>query len=274
MDNHHIRKDSSLAGYFWKLVPIVIFSIACTLCFRGEAYADSIDLELAVGPDGDLTVIAQIDDSGVLEIQEFEVDGRVIPTDSEMAESEEVLIALAAAHNGWYKTNAGDWFYFVDGKWVTGWKKISGYWYYFNSSGKMLKGWQWIGSNWYYLRTATNKPTTGPEGAMVVNWAYVGGYWYCLAGSECGIGENSPDLGKMLKGIRKVGLYEYYFYVKGEYFPGIDVPDGSMVTDAIGVRVFGPDGRAVVISINKQGHVSRHVTLSASESYYDADKDL
>lgn len=339
MDNHHFRKDSNLAGYFWKLVPIAIFSVACMLCFRGEAYADSIDLELAVGPDEDLTVIAQIDDSGVLEIREFEVDGRVIPTDNGVAESEEVLVALAAAHNGWYKTNAGDWFYFVDGKWVTGWKKISGYWYYFNSSGKMLKGWQSVGGSWYYLRTANGVPNAGPEGSMVVGWLSNGGYWYKLnssgamihgfhsdgdywyyfrtsrdvpakgpegamiankwmssgkewyafdssghmrtgwfadgghkyffANAEIGIGFGSADYGKMVRGLHKIGLYEYYFN-DPLHMAGFWEPDGAMIRRNMYVQILTPDGFLVAAFIDGDGHVTRGATpFALNEASHD-----
>ena len=73
---------------------------------------------------------------------------------------------------GWQKVS-GKW-YWMDsgGAAVTGWKKIGSYWYAFDSSCAMRTGWFKDGSTWYYLRTATNTPASGPEGAMLA-----GGTW-------------------------------------------------------------------------------------------------
>lgn len=73
---------------------------------------------------------------------------------------------------GWQKVS-GKW-YWMDsgGAAVTGWKKIGSYWYAFDSSCAKTTGWFKDGSTWYYLRTATNTPASGPEGAMLA-----GGTW-------------------------------------------------------------------------------------------------
>ncbi|MCI8424717.1 MAG: hypothetical protein HFJ72_03525 [Adlercreutzia sp.] len=207
----------------------------------------------------DLAIIAEVQDD-VLTVEEVVIEGVAEPVeaiDPELLESEETLIALAAAHNGWYKSNTGYWYYFVNGKWVTGWKKVSGYWYYFASNGIMQKGWLEIGESWYYLRTATNVPVSGPEGGMVVDWIKVGGYWYCLAGPAAGVSASAPDYGKMLKGIRSLGTYTYYFYDPKENVAGLSgYPEGAMVTSKSGIYIRDLKGNWSWMKIDADGHVS------------------
>lgn len=304
---------------------LVAALLACALLFVGVAYATPADSDLRVEVNDDLTVVAQVDE-GVLGVQEFEINGKVVVVEPEVTESEEVLIALAAAYNGWYKSNTGDWFYFVDGKWVTGWYKIGGQWFKFDRTGKMLTGWQadskywyylrtapnvptagthgapvtgWVSiggywylfdkngamckgwhaenGNWYYLRTAKNTPSSGPEGSMVANswqwigkswyafkpggqmrtgWFKSGNYWYYLADKEVGISFNASDYGKMLLGLYKIGLYEYYFY-DSLHMAGYIEPDGAMLRSTGYIQILTPDGFLVVAFIDSEGHVYR-----------------
>lgn len=131
----------------------------------------------------------------------------------------------------------------------------------------MLKGWQKVSGNWYYLRTATNTPSSGPEGSMVAGWLLSGGHWYYLADSGVGVSSASGDYGKMLKGLYKIGLYEYYFYN-----PGVDwmesefsFPEGAMCKNINYTEIFGRDGVLVYATIDGEGHVHRH-TLGSIKS--------
>lgn len=132
----------------------------------------------------------------------------------------------------------------------------------------MLKGWQKVNGSWYYLRTAKNTPTAGPEGSMVVDWIHVGGYWYCLGGPAAGVAASSPDYGKMLKGLRQVGTYEYFFYDGSLIQPGFSFPEGAMCTNINYTEILGPDGILVYATIDSEGHVHKHgiYRLPASQS--------
>lgn len=305
------------------LVSLAVIFCVC-LVFQTKAYAaEPVMREIEV--DSDLCLTVQVDEGGTLQIQEAELEGEALPLDAEIIESREVLIALAAAHNGWYKSNSGDWYYFVNGKWTVGWKAVDGYWYLFDNAGRMLKGWQSNGGNWYYLRTATNVPNAGPEGSMVVGWLSNGGYWYklndsgammrgfhadggywyyfrtannvpvggpdgamvancwieiageCyafqpggqmrtgwfddgdhryfLANSEIGIGFNSADYGKMVLGLCKIGLYEYFFNDPANII--FFAPDGAMIRNNPYFQFLTPDGIIVAGIIDGNGHVHR-----------------
>lgn len=80
---------------------------------------------------------------------------------------------------GWQKVS-GKWYWMnSSGAAATGWKKIGGYWYAFDSSCAMRTGWFKDGGTWYYLRTATNTPAAGPEGAMLASGTWtIGGKAY------------------------------------------------------------------------------------------------
>ena len=256
----------------WRNAPYLVLaamalSILAVSASAGFAFADDSS-ELVVSVDDGFSLVVAVDEGGSLGLRGLEVDGAVVPVGEDFVETESMLSALAASYNGWYKSNTGNWFYFVNGKWATGWKKIDGYWYYFKSSGEMLKGWQKVNGSWYYLRTAKNTPTAGPEGSMVVDWIHVGGYWYCLGGPAAGVAASSPDYGKMLKGLRQVGAYEYFFYDGSLIQPGFSFPEGAMCTNINYTEILGPDGILVYATIDSEGHVHKHgiYRLPASQS--------
>lgn len=248
------------------MLSVLAISVAVIPAFADESSGSVVTI------DEDMGLVVGIDENGALELRGLELDGIVVPVGESFVETESMLSALAATYNGWYKSNTGTWYYFVNGKWATGWKKIDGYWYYFKSTGEMLKGWQKVGGSWFYLRTAKNTPTAGPEGSMVVDWIRVGGYWYCLAGPASGVGASSPDYGKMLKGLHQVGTYEYFFYDGSLIQSGFSFPEGAMCTSINYAEILGPDGILVYATIDSEGHVHKHgiyralATQSSDES--------
>jgi hypothetical protein len=69
-----------------------------------------------------------------------------------------------------WKQIGGSWYYFLSTSiMATGWQKIGSYWYYLSGNGIMKTGWFYDDGYWYYLRTATNTPTTGPQGSMLIS---------------------------------------------------------------------------------------------------------
>ena len=169
---------------------------------------------------------------------------------------------------------------------VVGWLSNGGYWYKLNDSGAMMRGFHADGGYWYYFRTANNVPVGGPDGAMVANcwieiagecyafqpggqmrtgWFDDGGHRYFLANSEIGIGFNSADYGKMVRGLHKIGLYEYYFN-DPLHMAGFWEPDGAMIRSNAFVQILTPDGFLTVAFIDGDGHVTRGTTPFSLDS--------
>lgn len=186
------------------------------------AYADEAEEIEEIRVNSDLTIVAAVDEAGIITLEKAELKGEFLSVDSPILDSEEVLLALAASTNGWYQSNTGNWYYFINGKWVTGWYKVDGTWYYFNpNNGIMQTGWVKVGSEWFYMSSS---------GAMQVGWIKSGGYWYYLAEEDAGILPSSRDYGKMVRGLRVVGLYEYYFFDPDHDRTMVSYPEGAMVT--------------------------------------------
>lgn len=299
---------------------------------QSDAYAAADPEEMKIEVNEGLSITAEVDDSGSLVIKDIESRENFNLDDPAVTESREVMVALAAAYNGWYWSGY-NWFYFVNGKWLTGWQSIGGAWYKFDGAGRMLTGWQLDSGVWYYLRTAANTPTAGVEGAMVTGWALIGewykfdasggmitgwqidsgewyylktatntpspgpqgslvvntwakinntwyyflpggqmktgwlsegGNWYFLANSEIGVGSNSRDYGAMVKGLRVIGLYEYYFCNpdRDSFQPGFYFPEGAMCHSLNYSEFFGSDGIIVYAMIDSEGHVRRYTLMS------------
>ena len=229
---------------------VAAIALAGLLSCPGLALADeSKDLEVVCVND-ELTVVAAVDEAGIITLERAELNGEALPMDSAILDSEEVLLALAASTNGWYQSNTGNWYYFINGKWVTGWYKVDGVWYYFNpNNGIMQTGWVKVDSEWFYMDSS---------GAMQVGWIKSGGYWYYLAEEDTGILPSSRDYGKMVRGLRVVGLYEYYFFDPAHDRTMVSYPEGAMVTSLNYAEFFGSDGRIVYGQIDSEGHVYRH----------------
>ncbi len=186
-----------------KSLLVIAFALATVLGLSALAPASAFAMEQADGVSVEVgegvVLVTSVDDGGVLRVEQVVIEGAAIYSVAEGEaeaesivlspeeaadvidlQSEEVLVALAAAHNGWYQSSTGDWFYFVSGKWVIGWKKIDGYWYCFRDNGVMRTGWYSDGTYWFYLRPSYGNPTSGPQGSMVTGWASIDGYWYYL----------------------------------------------------------------------------------------------
>ena len=331
----------------------IAFAFASVLGFTALAPASAFAAEQTAGPEVEIcegvTLVTSVDDDGVLRVEQVVIEGtatysaaegeaaeeNIVLSPEEAADvidlqSEEVLVALAAAYNGWYESNTGDWFYFVNGKWATGWKKIDGDWFCFKDNGIMRTGWYSDGTYWFYLRPSYGDPTPGVKGSMVTGWASIDGYWYYLdledgnmrhgwitengsfyflrtsnvvpsagpegsmvvdwqrinrewysfdssgamrtgwfksggewfylAGEEMGIDSASFDYGKMVKGLRKIGIHEYFFYESGWFVepPSTPYTLGAMWVNKTAFLLFGPDDRLLKISIDENGYVKRH----------------
>lgn len=94
-------------------------SILAVSASAGSAFADD-GPDSVVSVDEELGLVVTVDEGGSLELYGLEVDGAVVPVGEDFVETESMLSALAASYNGWYKSNTGNWFYFVNGKWATG----------------------------------------------------------------------------------------------------------------------------------------------------------
>ncbi|WP_251231130.1 hypothetical protein [Adlercreutzia aquisgranensis] len=210
---------NTLRRWFTDRAPFVVAAGALGLLLAfapGLAFADAVrTMEIPVSDS--LTLVGEVDDEGVLRIADVVTADDGIMAASEAADAEEVLFAIARVYSGWYQSNTGDWYYFVDGKWATGWYKVDGWWYHFAvSNGIMQTGWLSRDGNWYYLRTASGVPVSGPTGAMVENsWVSLDGYWYYF-----------QSVGSMLHGWHKEGTT--YYYLRDVSKPPINGPDGSM----------------------------------------------
>ena len=112
-----------------------------------------------------------------------------------------------ALNTPWYQRTDGKWAYWASpGTYQTAWKQVGGQWYYFSSGGVMQTGWIELSGKWYYLRTATNVPVSGPQGAMVIGWFKdpANGNWYYMNSS-----------GVMQTGWVQEGGYWYFLHSNG-----------------------------------------------------------
>ena len=111
--------------------------------------------------------------------------------------------AFAAVKDGWHKTDAGKWNYYVDGEMIKDqWYKIGGKWYYFYTSGEMaassiipdekLKCFYIVDASgamvttpgWYSIKVTIDIPVTKiwfyikKNGTTTIGWKKIGGKWY------------------------------------------------------------------------------------------------
>lgn len=193
-----------------------------------------------------------------------------------------------AATNG-FVASGGYWYYYVNGTMMKScWREInhSDRWdyYYFGSDGKMATGWlDWDGS-FFYLAEGHGQdvgfydPEYGTmrtgwqwiyhssgwdeyyfwgngSGRMATGWLDVGGHRFFLANSEVGLSYYSGDYGVCLKGLWRIGVYDYYFRA-GYGEVGIDhYPTGAMLRSINYTEFFGRDGLLVYAQIDQYGHV-------------------
>lgn len=220
----------------------IAFAFASILGSAALAPTSAFAAEQTAGPEVEVcegvTLVTSVDDDGVLRVEQVVVEGTATysaaegeaaaeiialsPDDAADVidlQSEEVLVALAAAYNGWYEANTGDWYYFVNGKWATGWKKIDGDWFCFKDNGIMRTGWYSDGTYWFYLRPSYGDPTSGVKGSMVTGWASIDGYWYYFDTND----------GDMKHGWRYLGGNWYYFRTLNN--DPCSGPEGAMVVD-------------------------------------------
>lgn len=116
---------------------------------------------------------------------------------------------------GWVYEN-GNWYFYVNGEYVTGWKKIKKKWYFFDTDGVMKTGWVHEGNKWYYM---------DESGAMVTGWQYIDDKWYFFKGSglmQTGWQKWKDEWyylnndGSMAVGWKEVGKATYYFHKNGD----------------------------------------------------------
>ena len=99
-----------------------------------------------------------------------------------------LTIDPATAQN-WAKNDAGQWFYYKDGKALTGTQTIDGVKYFFETTGVLKTGWVKDGSNWRYytgnkvavdwLDISDKRYYFTKDGLMVSGkWLEIGGKWY------------------------------------------------------------------------------------------------
>ncbi len=226
--------SKSLLAIAFALATVLGLSALAPASAFAVEQADGVSVEVGEG----VVLVTSVDDGGVLRVEQVVIEGAaiysvaegeaeaesVVLSPEEAADvidlqSEEVLVALAAAHDGWYQSSTGDWFYFVSGKWVTGWKKIDGYWYCFRDNGIMRTGWYSDGTYWFYLRPSYGNPTSGPQGSMVTGWASIDGYWYYF----------DLEDGDMRHGW--ISLGGSWYYLRTATNVPCSGPEGGMVTD-------------------------------------------
>lgn len=100
---------------------------------------------------------------------------------------------------GWARGDAGQWFYYKDGKALTGEQTINGVKYYFQNIGTLQTGWVKIGDNWRFY--SGNK--------MLIGWWNIGSdatkktYYFDTSGNMIS--------GKWLQ----IDSKWYYFYADG-----------------------------------------------------------
>jgi len=130
---------------------------------------------------------------------------------------------------GWQKVG-GDLFCFdAEGRSLSGWQTIDKKMYYFGDDQAMMSGLVRIDGKIYYL---------GDKGAAVTGWKKIGDAWYCFgddgaaACSEWITNKGNTyyfdSYGKMVSGLRRIGLKYYYFDGKGIEVKGWKTVDGSV----------------------------------------------
>lgn len=111
------------------------------------------------------------------------------------------------------KKKENTWYYYdsMEMKTRNKWIFYGNQWYYLGKDGKMQTGWfQDKDGRWYYLRTKSNVPQKGSEGAMCKGWIKIAQYWYYLR-PEGNVPYGGPS-GSMLQNTSAViGNKTYYF---------------------------------------------------------------
>lgn len=183
--------------------------------------------------------------------------------------------------SGWqhiYHSGQWDYYYFENGVMHAGWLVWGGSWFYLANGygqdvgfydkeyGVCRMGWQDIyhstGWDTYYFRGAGS-------GRMETGWLNWDGYTYYLGNDIVGFPFNNPAHGTMLKGIYKIGAYNYVFKDDHGSISGSQAwnyPVGSMLRNMTYIEVLNPNGSILLIGwIDEYGHLYLYGAKSSSE---------